>query len=132
MPDVLVIDDDTVEHVLLARIIKRVDPTVEVRAFHLAEDALKYLASPDHETPRLIFVDINMPRMNGFEFASSFEAAEPAGASSTQVWMMSNSNDPRDRSRAMSEPSVSGFIDKSSPDEAFARIVEAALSGDAA
>lgn len=128
MPDVLVIDDEQVEQVLLTRLISKVDSNIGVTGFSYAEEAISYLRSPERKIPGLIFVDINMPRMDGFQFADSFAGLYPELKGGSQVWVMSNSIDPRDRERAESSASVSGYLDKTCSDEEFMDIVRNALA----
>lgn len=44
-----------------------VDPTTDCKVISDAEDALNFLRG-SHNLPDLIFLDINMPKMDGFEF----------------------------------------------------------------
>lgn len=127
MSDVLVIDDEMVERVLLTRLVSRVDTSIEVAGFSYAEEAMSYLRSPERKIPRVIFVDINMPRMDGFQFAENFAKLYPELRGNSQVWMMSNSIDPRDRDRAEASDAVSGYIEKADSDEAFMGIVRDAF-----
>ena len=127
MTNLLVIDDDRVEHVLLSRIVRSVDPEIEIRKFTYAEEALVYLRSPDRPIPRAIFVDIDMPRMDGFAFVEAYDGLYPELKGPTQIWMMSNSIDPRDRERAENSASIMGYIEKSSSKEVFAEKIRLAL-----
>lgn len=127
MSDVLIIDDEQVEQVLLARLVAKVDSKIIVTGFSYAEDAMAYLRSPERRVPRLIFVDINMPRMDGFQFAESFLELYPELQGGSQVWVMSNSIDPRDRERAEASRSVSGYVDKTCSDEGIMKIIRDAM-----
>ncbi len=123
MSDLIIIDDDKTEHILLRRIVKKLRPHLTVQAFSYAEDALTFLRSPNRTVPRLIFIDISMPRMDGFDFAERYHALYNELKGGTQVWMMSNSIDPRDRARAEASPVIHGYLDKSSSQAEFERII---------
>ncbi|MEM6963108.1 MAG: response regulator [Myxococcota bacterium] len=127
MSDVLVIDDEHIERILLTRLVSKIDSSIEVVVFDYAEEAMSYLRSPERKVPRLIFVDINMPRVDGFQFAEDFAELYPELRGDSQVWMMSNSIDPRDRERAEKSPSVQGYIEKSGSDQAFLDVISGAF-----
>lgn len=64
----MIIDDEQADQMLYKLIIKRSGLIENTLAFQMAEDALDYLKSEDKDPIDVIFLDINMPRMNGFEF----------------------------------------------------------------
>ncbi len=79
-------------------------------------------ADPDCFPPVVILLDINMPRMDGFEFLERLDVlAREAGwgDESPAVVMLTSSSDPRDRGRAEAFPLVCDFVTKP-PTEAFA------------
>ena len=131
MKRVLLIEDDEVERYLLHRVISKFDPEIEINDFSYADDALAHLRTADRDDPSLILVDINMPRMDGFQFADAFGALAPEQKGAAKVWMVSNSIDPRDRERALAHPELDGFIDKGASAEAFGEVLSI-VSGDCA
>jgi CheY-like chemotaxis protein len=94
------------------RIIKRSGLVGDVLPFIYAEDALAYLKSPDSKPIDVIFLDINMPRMNGFEFLSAATEALGAGFARMVVVMLTTSLEKSDRVRANDYPVVRRFINK--------------------
>lgn len=130
MSDLIIIDDDRLEHILLSKIVQKIDPSIEIRSFIYAEEALAFLRSPNRQNPRLIFVDINMPRMNGFEFAQRYRDLYNELRDGASLWMMSNSIDPRDRERAEANPAITGYLEKAATQSAFADIVRSTFSSD--
>jgi CheY-like chemotaxis protein len=72
---IVVIDDDQDDQEMIERVLKRLDPDLQVKKFLDGEDALHYLQH-EKEQPFLIICDINMPIMNGLELKKHIEASE--------------------------------------------------------
>ncbi len=64
----LLIEDDTVDAMAIKRAIDHTGEIDEMIHVVNGEEGLAYLRDESHETPFLIMLDLNMPRMNGLEF----------------------------------------------------------------
>ena len=108
----MTIDDEKIDQILYKRIMERSGLVDNVIAFRMAEDALDYLKSPDREPVDVIFLDINMPRMNGFEFLD--QATSELGDSFVDcvVIMLTTSLDPEDEKRARCFSVVKEYLAK--------------------
>lgn len=106
------IDDNEIDQRHYKRVLERSGMVENVMLFSFADDALEHIkAHPDLEID-VIFLDINMPRMNGFEFIEA--AIEQIGVSFAKVVvaMLTTSLNPEDRERANSFEVVKDFITK--------------------
>lgn len=64
----LIIDDDTEDCDFFCEAVNEVDASYDCLQMHNAEEALRELRAENHALPDFIFLDLNMPRMNGKEF----------------------------------------------------------------
>ena len=65
---ILLVEDDQVDAMTVKRALKEINITNKLDIVNDGEQALKFLKNPDNETPGIILLDLNMPRMNGIEF----------------------------------------------------------------
>ena len=65
---ILLVDDDDVDAIITQRAVNDLKITNELLRKVDGEDALEYLRDPNNAKPCVILLDLNMPRMNGFEF----------------------------------------------------------------
>lgn len=115
LKNVLLIDDSESDNFYHSRKIKKLGITDNIHICYSGEEALAYLKSElegVHPQPTLIFLDINMPGMNGWEFLEEYEKLELSQQGEVVLTMLSNSIDERDRLRAQEFKSVHGFYSK--------------------
>ena len=66
---ILLVDDDDISNILNKMIINIADPDINLIVYSNALDALEYLQDKKITLPDYILLDINMPVMNGWQFA---------------------------------------------------------------
>ena len=71
-PIILLIDDDPMSNVFGSIIIKKNNPNYNVIPLNSAVEAIAYLKDETKTNPKLIFLDLNMPVMNGWEFLDEY------------------------------------------------------------
>lgn len=106
------IDDEAFDQKMYQRIISRTGLVRETKSFLAADHALEHLRAHPEEEVDAIFLDINMPRMTGFEFLET--ATEELGPTFAKVCivMLTTSLDPGDRARAETFAVVKDFLNK--------------------
>ncbi|MBC7391296.1 MAG: response regulator [Opitutaceae bacterium] len=73
---ILLVDDDNITNFLNVRLIKKLNLSTEIKIANNGHEALAYLKearSKQMTSPSLIFLDINMPLMNGLEFIDTYK-----------------------------------------------------------
>ncbi|MEL6671867.1 MAG: response regulator [Bacteroidota bacterium] len=111
----LFIDDDEPTNVYQEVVVKRSQLVGDYRFFTSALDALSFLTdlcnTPGSRLPEAIFLDINIPRMNGWEFVEAFLQLSISGPS-PRIVMLSTSNYWRDVERAQQTPGIDRLMTK--------------------
>ena len=109
----LFIDDSKADNKYLALFIKIKKLPINPHFESGGNEALQYLFSlKNGKFPKVIFVDINMPLMNGFEFVDRYRRHFSDHHPDTHVFITSSSIQLSDLERANSHPAVAGFIEK--------------------
>lgn len=101
---VFIIDDDEIFIYGAERQISRIDDKFIVKTYHNGLEALnelKKLNVENHKAwPKIIFVDLNMPVMDGWEFLDNLKEIETPEL--TKVYIVTSSIDGEDKKRASS------------------------------
>lgn len=110
----LIIDDSHIDRFIAERILKRSSFAEETILMESALDALAYLQSPDNinRLPQIIFLDIRMPEMDGFEFLDKYNDLSETITKNCLIVMISSSADLNDRLRAQKDLHVHCFMEK--------------------
>lgn len=129
---ILLIDDDEVFNFLNEVVIRQVDCVENVVAVQSGEEGLKVLQELKAEGatyPELIFLDINMPVMNGWEFIDNYKQLEFGHHNHPVLIMLTSSENPGDRARAAEVSVVNEYLNKPLTVETFQQILETNFSG---
>ncbi|MFN4005902.1 MAG: response regulator [Chitinophagaceae bacterium] len=114
--NVLLVEDDPITVLVCERIIKMTGFSEVVNTMDNGKDAIEFIkekiASDHKNLPDVIFLDINMPIMNGWEFLQHFDTIKEQLPKLPQIFILSSTVDPEDFKRAASYPTVKNFISK--------------------
>lgn len=108
---VILIDDNEADNVYHELMIRRSGFTGELLVFDNGEDALAFFRDDPMDVATCVFLDINMPGMDGFEVASQ---ATPLLITkhTVIVIMLTSSGSAADRERAATLPIIKGYVTK--------------------
>ena len=112
--NIMLVDDDDIDIMTLQRAFKRNNIQNPLSIAHNGLEALDLLRGTNGSekvvpSPRIILLDINMPKMNGLEFLRELRKDEDHKSAS--VFVLTTSNDDNDRMEAFNL-NVAGYIIK--------------------
>ena len=105
---ILIVDDNEADQLIANIAITDYDDQITLYKAYDGQEALELLNTLA-EPPSLLLLDINMPRMGGFEFLDRYKALHDASA---VVVMLSSSNQEKDKQKAFSSGLVKHYIIK--------------------
>jgi CheY-like chemotaxis protein len=115
MNSILIIDDEEVDFIIHSKIIKLGKFADKISYQNSGLSALQYLteiSKSASEWPTHIFLDINMPQMNGFEFLEAFSKLEISLSKQPKIYILSSSINPKDREKAKGFELIKDYLMK--------------------
>lgn len=135
---ILLIDDDPTTNFLNEELIYDLDVAQEVHVTLNGQEALdfiqkegKYEGRNDLPRPELIFLDINMPLMDGFEFLQKYKEIDETLRADIVVMFLTTTNDFFDKNKAQAEEVTIDFIEKPLSKSVLLSLIEAHFHNDA-
>ena len=123
---VMIIDDNSIDLYITTRMIEKNNFGKKVLKYSAANEALKYLQDNQEDVsvlPQVIFVDIYMPLMSGFEFLHAYDKLPTALKNHCRAYVISSTIDDDDIARARGDNNVVSFKVKPVTKEFLDRII---------
>lgn len=107
----LLIDDNYIDNFVTRKILESSNFAEKIIVEQSAPDAIDSLRDGTVQ-PDVIFLDLRMPMMNGFEFLQEYDKLDLESKSAIKIFMLSSSLDPTDVKRSSQNKYISQFIHK--------------------
>lgn len=114
LSSILLVDDNEPTNLFHQYTIKKLDCSEHIGIVLDGDEAIAYLQerrAKNLSMPDLILLDINMPRMNGWEFIHAYEA-DGFDKDAVIIVMLTTSPDPKDKEKATKQDLIDDFVNK--------------------
>ncbi|HYC83685.1 MAG TPA: response regulator [Chryseosolibacter sp.] len=109
----VLIDDSDIDLFIQRRFLEVYDFSRELLQYKSATDALSWLRGLNGESPPdIIFLDLNMPEVDGFAFLKGFNDLPERVRSTSRIVVLTSSNSAQDRKLVFENENVIQFITK--------------------
>lgn len=109
---ICIIDDDPIYVFGMKKLISVNNICNSILVFNNGHEAIQYLNSNENKTPDVIFLDINMPVMDGWDFLDEFSNIKKNLSKNIIIHMVSSSIDPNDIEKAKGYQEISEYLVK--------------------
>lgn len=109
----VLIDDSDIDLFIQRRFLEVYHFSKKLISYKSAEDALTWLRDMNGEIPPdVIFLDLNMPNVDGFSFLESFKNLPQSIRDKSRIVVLTSSNSQKDRDKAFRHQNVIQFVTK--------------------
>lgn len=109
----ILIDDSDIDLFIQRRFLEVYQFSDQLVSYKSASEALQWLKTINGDSPPdIIFLDLNMPEIDGFGFLKSFETLPDKVKEKSKIVVLTSSNSAKDRNLAFEHKSVIHFITK--------------------
>lgn len=119
LDQILCVDDDPITLMLCKKVIIKASFSNEIITSQNGEEALHYFNTLKYANteqlkkhPQLIFLDLNMPVMGGWEFLDHFNSEAFSEFKNIKIIVLSSTIDPEDLEKSKTYPMVIDFLSK--------------------
>lgn len=115
---ILCVDDDPITLMLCKKVIAKANFSDDIESAKDGVEALQFFNSvvdddkKSENYPKLVFLDLNMPIMDGWEFLDEFSKNLTSSFPMTKIIVLSSSVDPKDINKSKNYPMVLDFLPK--------------------
>lgn len=117
LEQILCVDDDPITLMLCKKVIEKASFSAEIITAQNGEEALNFFNELKNnqgngKKPQLIFLDLNMPVMGGWEFLDNFTSTDYEEFNSIGIIVLSSTINPEDLAKSKKYPAVIDFLSK--------------------
>lgn len=123
----MLIDDDEIFTYIIKKIIEESEISEQITIFNNGRDAINYLTEvADEETllPKVIFLDLNMPLLDGWGFLDEYIRLKPKMCKKINLYVITSSVSTYDHEKSKEYSDITDFIVKPLAKEKFISIVK--------
>ena len=124
---VVIIDDDPISVLVCETMLIKCEFAEKVKTFNNAVDGLAFLDKhylDGNELPDFIFLDIQMPEVNGWDFMEEYTQSDKIPVRTPHVVMLSATFNPEDQKKSNDHPLIINFLSKPITKEALQNLSE--------
>jgi two-component system, chemotaxis family, chemotaxis protein CheY len=127
---VILIDDDPLSIYLTRFVLQQVQFAETIETYQEAKQALyDLLANMAGSLPEVIFLDLNMPEMDGWDFLQALQPREQELAGRVKIYILTSSVDRQDQQIADEYPLVAGVLLKPFDAKVAATLKQEVMTG---
>jgi len=126
--NVMLIDDNEIDNLINQKMIEAAAVAENIYTHTSAKSAIEFLKNiesldvADKVLPEVIFLDIDMPLMDGFQFLDEFEKLGNGSKKKCKIVMLTSSINPQDFTRSKKYTSVKQYLNKPLTNESIVKL----------
>lgn len=120
----MLVDDNSIDNYVSKIVVEKENITETITVKSSAIEALDYLKAKTDNFPELIFLDIKMPIMDGFEFLHEFSKFTVDKIENSAIVMLSSSISNADVEAASNEQHVIEYLSKPLSKDKLAKVLD--------